>query len=393
MMLAAGPVWAQRVQFPTMVAPNPADAGAAPSAAPPVITAPLTPVPPGATFDPYAAPGSQPAFSLAQTPPAAAVTPAPYSPYSPSPYAPPPGYATPPPYSPTPGALYPDVAPGQAHPMFPPGTQFPSFGQPLRLLQGVWLRETYLFGIGGSDALVVDDVETSATFAVPIVFSQPPLLITPGFGVHFFGGPSTTPTQPADLPPRTYDAYLDLAWQPRVNEWLSFNLGARAGIYSDFDAVNFHSIRVMGRGLGIVAVTPTLQVAVGAVYIDRNLIKLLPAGGFIWTPNPDTRFEVLFPNPKLAHRWTTIGTTDLWYYIAGEYGGGAWTVKRAYTGADDDVDYNDIRVMLGLETYGVSRVRAMAETGFVFNRQIIYRSGTPQFDPSDTVMVRAGLTY
>ncbi len=114
----------------------------------------------------------------------------------------------------------------QANPMFPPGTQFPSFGQPLRLLQGVWLRDTYLFGIGGSNALMVNDTETSATFAVPIVFSQPPLLITPGFGVHFFGGPSTTPTQPADLPPRTYDAYLDLAWQPRVNEWLSFNLGA-----------------------------------------------------------------------------------------------------------------------------------------------------------------------
>ena len=179
-------------------------------ASPPVITAPLTPVPPGATFDPYAVPSSQPPYSLAQTPPAAA--PAPYSPYTPSPYAPPPGSATPPPYSPTPGALYPDVGPAQAQPIYQPVTPLPVLGQPLRLLQGVWLRETYLFGNGGSNALEVNDIETSATFAVPMFFCQPPLLITPGFGVHFFGGPSTTPTQPGDLPPETYDAYIDVAW-------------------------------------------------------------------------------------------------------------------------------------------------------------------------------------
>lgn len=430
-MLAAGPAWAQRVQFPTMVSPSAADPGAAsapaaaaapatatpvvtvaaapppasaapassavtfagsPSSGPPILTGPLTPVPPGTTFDPYADPMSQPTYSVAQAPPPAPT----YSPYAPSPYAPPPAATAPPVYSSTPGALYPDVGPAPAapaRPYFPPGTQFPALHQPLRLLQGVWLRDTYLFGIGGSNALSVNDTEFSATFAVPLLFNQPPLLITPGFGVHFWGGPSTTPTQPADLPPETYDAYLDLAWQPKVNEWLSFNLGARAGIYSDFHAVDFQSIRIMGRGLAVVAVTPNVQIAAGVVYIDRLPIKLLPAGGFIWTPNPDTRFEVLFPNPKISHRWTTIGTTDLWCYLAGEYGGGAWTVRRAFTGADDDVGYNDIRVMLGLETFGTSRYRGMFEVGGVFNRQLVYRSGTPQFDPSDTVMLRAGLVY
>jgi hypothetical protein len=392
-MLASGPVWAQRVQFPTMVSPNPADASGgtyAPATAPSSIT-PLSSPPGVASWDPYASTSAPPPVSLAQA--------TPYSPYAPSPYAPPPGYAPQPAYAPaptysaTPSALYPDPALNPACPPAYPVQPFVQVGQPLRFLQTIFLRDTWLASSGGSQALTVNDVETSATFAVPVFFTQPPVLITPGFGVHFFGGPSTMPPDFADLPPRTYDAYLDGAWQPRVNEWLSFNLGARGGIYSDFHAVNTHSIRIMGRGLGIIAITQNLQFAVGAVYLDRNRIKLLPAGGFIWTPNPDARYEILFPNPKLAHRLTTVGTTDVWIYVAGEYGGGAWTIRRAYTGVSDDIDYNDCRVMLGLDTFGVSKLRGMMEVGYVFNRQILYRSGTPQFDPSDTVMIRAGLTY
>jgi hypothetical protein len=183
-----------------------------------------------------------------------------------------------------------------------------------------------------------------------------------------------------------------VAWQPKINNFLSLNLGARAGIYSDFNAVDTQSIRIMGRALGVINLRNDIQIAVGVTYIDRIPIKLLPAGGVIYTPNPDTRYEIIFPNPKISHRFTTLGTTDLWLYVAGEYGGGAWTVHRA-SGADDDFGYNDIRVSLGMETYGPSKVRGMFEIGYVFDRQIVYRSGTPQFDPADTIMLRAGLNY
>ena len=244
----------------------------------------------------------------------------------------------------------------------------------------------------GSTPLGVQDLETSATFAVPFFRAYNPILITPGFGVHFFSGPVTTPANMADLPPQTYDAYIDTAWHPQITSWLSANLGVRTGVYTDFNTFTTHSIRIMGRGLGIVTLTPTLQVAAGVVYIDRNLIKLLPAGGIIWRPSPDARYDILFPNPKLARRYTTIGTTDLWWYVAGEYGGGAWTIKRA-GGGTDDVDYNDIRVSLGAETFALSGLHSFFEVGYVFDRQIIYRSATPEFNPSNNVMLRAGLTY
>jgi hypothetical protein len=147
----------------------------------------------------------------------------------------------------------------------------------------------------------------------------------------------------------------------------------------------------MGRGLGIVTLTPTLQLALGVVYIDRVLIKLFPAGGLIWTPNPDARYEILFPNPKLAHRWTTLGNTDMWGYISGEYGGGSWTIERI--NGNDQADYNDIRVNLGLEGYGFRGLHGFFEVGYVFERQIIYRYGPDNYYPSDTVMLRAGLEY
>jgi hypothetical protein len=259
-------------------------------------------------------------------------------------------------------------------------------------LQELRVRDDQLLGIGGTNALTVNDFETSATFALPFFQSNAPLLITPGFGMHFFGGPLTQPPTFADLPPRTYDAYLDAGWHPQFNPWFGANLGVRGGAYTDFNTFNTHSIRIMGRGLGILTVTPTVQLAAGVVYIDRNRIKLLPAGGIIWIPNPDRRYEILFPNPKLARRWTTLGNTDVWLYASGEYGGGAWTIQRA-DGSSDDVDYNDIRANLGIESYSLRGVHSFFEVGGVFNRQILYRSGTPSFYPTDTVMLRAGLSF
>jgi hypothetical protein len=269
------------------------------------------------------------------------------------------------------------------------------FNQPLRFLQEVRGRYTWLSPMG-SNSLGVQDVDTSATFALPFLRTTNPLLITPGFTAHFFEGPATVAPNFADLPPVTYDAFLDGAWHPQVSSWFGANLGVRVGAYTDFNTFTTHSIRIMGRGLGVVTLTPTLQIAAGVVYIDRVLIKMLPAGGVIWTPNPDARYEFLFPNPKLARRLTTLGNTDLWIYAFGEYGGGSWTIQRhnaVFGDFNDQADYNDIRFGGGIESFGYRGLHGLFEVAYVFNREIIYRSGTPNFNPSDTIMLRAGLSY
>jgi hypothetical protein len=264
-----------------------------------------------------------------------------------------------------------------------------------RFLQDIQFEYTWLAPIGGANRLGINSMELFGTFAFPIFYNtQSPLLVTPGFAVHFLEGPISNGATPADLPPRLYDAYLDFAWKPCITPWLGADLGVRTGIYSDFETFETESLRLMGRALGMLTFTPDLQIALGIVYLDRNRVKLLPAGGVIWTPTPDRRYEIVFPYPKLAKRLRDIGTAQWWCYVAGEYGGGAWTVERDPAGVTDSIDYNDIRVMLGFDWIALSGLRGFIETGYAFDREIIYtKAPPPNFDPDDTFMLRAGVVF
>ena len=140
--------------------------------------------------------------------------------------------------------------------------------------------------------------------------------------------------------------------------------------------------------------TPTVKVKGGIWYLDRNKVKLLPAGGIVWTPSAETRLDIFFPNPKLARRLSNMGNTEFWLFLAGEYGGGNWTIKRAVgpaAGDVDSVDYNDMRVGVGLEFNNPGRISGLFEVGVAFERELIYRNGPPdEFNPNTTVYLRAG---
>ncbi len=288
-----------------------------------------------------------------------------------------------------------------APPALPPGPLVGApdvaYAQTTRFWQYTSFEYTFLAPTGGSKKLGLDRLETSATFAMPLAYQWAPLLITPGFAVNYWNGPEGDATLATpDLPPRTYDAYLDFAWRPQVTELVSADLSVRPGVYSDFKYFNKQSFRVKGRALLLFGYSSTTQVAAGIVYINRFKNKILPAGGVIWTPNPDTRFEFIFPQPKLAQRLTTVGNTDWWWYVGGEYGGGAWTIRRA-NGAKDGFDYNDIRAYLGFEWRPCSGLQGpigYVELGFVFDRQVFYASrATAQFTPDPTFMLCAGFRY
>ena len=144
--------------------------------------------------------------------------------------------------------------------------------------------------------------------------------------------------------------------------------------------------------------TPTSTLKGGVYYLDRNSIKLVPAGGVLCQPNPFTRYDIFFPQPKFARYCRTLGTRDLWWYLAGDFGGGTWTIKRT-DGMEDSVDINDYRAIIGLEwgtsdAIRVGRRTGFAEFGYVFNREVEYRYN-PQdnLTPNDGFMVRAGIGY
>jgi hypothetical protein len=128
-------------------------------------------------------------------------------------------------------------------------------------------------------------------------------------------------------------------------------------------------------------------------YLDRNKVKALPVAGLVWQPNRDLNLRLVFPYPKLAYRVGEQSDFHFWLYVAGEYGGGAWDFKSD-SGASDSVEYDDIRVTLGLECRTHSGTpTGLIEVGYVFARRLRYQSFTPEFEPSDTVMARIGWTY
>jgi hypothetical protein len=270
------------------------------------------------------------------------------------------------------------------------------------------------FNPGGSQSLGINDVDLNVTCAFPLFHNiQTPLLVTPGFAVHYWQGPISvapaTPadTMPSDLPPQTYDAYLDFAWNPQISESFGAELNFRTGVYSDFNRVTSDSIRFMGKGMAVMKLWPHVAIKAGVWYLDRVKVKLLPAGGIVWTPNDEIYFNILFPNPKIAKRLTIWGNTEWWLYGAGDYGGGSWTIKRdtgfgpgvpdwkhPADGTYTQFDYNDIRVAVGLEFKTLRQMEGHLEVGLSCSRELIYRDQLPPaYYPTNTVYLGAGLSY
>jgi len=266
------------------------------------------------------------------------------------------------------------------------------FARIQRFLQQISFEHTWLYSENGGDDLSINRSEISATFGIPVFYNpDTPLLLTPGFAFNWLEGPASTV---ADLPPRVYDAYLDGAWHPRLTDWFHADLGLRTGVWTDFEEVSTDSIRILGRGLGVLAFSPHFDVLIGAWYLDRNRIKLLPAGGIHWHPNSNWDAYLVFPNPKIRRRSINIGSSQWWMYVAGEYGGGRWTVERL-GGVGDDIDYNDIRLIYGLEWETQTQARGHIEIAYVFNREILYArtNSPPKLDLDDTFMIRAGVDF
>lgn len=242
------------------------------------------------------------------------------------------------------------------------------------------------------DGLGVTELDVNATFTVPVFGDLAPLKITPGFVARSWEGPTTeiVPGRP-DLPPQVYDLNLDFGWRPRLAEWLFVDLGFTPGLYTDLRSLN-DSFRLRGRALTIVALSERLQIVGGLLYTNRNNTKILPAGGVLWSPDDDTKLELLFPQPKLSRRFVTTRDGQWWGYVAGEFGGGAWSVQRD-SGVDDSVDYRDIRALLGVEHVNACGVKWRAEVGYVFGRRVDFVSNVGDYDPAATILLRAGLSY
>lgn len=311
-----------------------------------------------------------------------------------------------PPGSYPPGAYPPGTYPPGAYPSSNPQSLFPtgwptdtasSFLNTQRFCLGPRFRHAWVTRDDTPNSLGINDTDVSIAFQIPNFFnSNQPLYLLPSFGLHVWDGPNGNTG--ADLPPLAYSAFLDAGWESDPNQIIGADLGVRVGAFTDFNTFNSDSWRYMGKALAKVRITPTMLFRLGVIYADRNQIKLIPAGGILWQPNPNTRWDIFFPEPKLSSYMTTLGKNDWWWYIGGYYGGGSWTVERD-DGTSDRIDINDLRVMVGFEWGKNELLRTGRRIGFIEGGYVFDRNITYVVDPTDTLdlenawVLRAGLAY
>jgi len=288
-------------------------------------------------------------------------------------------------------------------PALPGAAPAVTFTTMTRFLNIVRFEYAYFPG-NGVNELGINDIEINGSFSFPLFGNiETPVLVTPGFATHFWSGPKDNGPDPtADMPPSTYDAYLDVSWTPQLSPVFGAELGVRVGVYSDFTHTSTHALRITGSGLFTLVLTPTMTLKAGVSYLDRNEIKLLPMGGIEWFPHGqegNCRMDIFFPSPKLACRINNGSAADWWWYVRGDYGGGNWAIKRqnpdpAIDGMIDTVDYNDIRVALGIEVDPPNGCDAMFEVGISFDRELVYRSSQPRYyRPNTTMFLGAKLFF
>ena len=281
------------------------------------------------------------------------------------------------------------------------------------LFEGSWLPRN------GENGFGFDTLELKAVFGLPCPTREYPLLITPGFAVHYLDGPAAVA-----LPSRLYDAYVEFRWLGHLTPRLGFDVAVTPGEASDFRQDDSHALRITGHGIAAWTWTPTLKLVLGADYLDRTDVPLLPVAGLIWTPDDDTKFSLVFPQPKISrrvhwsrihwsrshdddiqdiamaigrdpHDWNGIHKDDVqdWVYIGGELGGGTWAIRRS-DGADDDLlNYRDLRVFVGIERQEIGRISPRLEIGYVFARKLDLDQAATDYYPRDTLMLRGALVY
>ena len=259
------------------------------------------------------------------------------------------------------------------------------------VFQKIYLTGTWLPQLEG-DSLGWGDLETGVVLGFPFLRRDTPLVVTPLFGIHFLERPAGL-----DLPDRVYDAEVEFRHLRKFGDgpW-AMDASVKLGSYSDFEVDHSDAFRVTGRGFGVYEGVPGTKWVLGVLYVNRAGISVLPAGGVIFESNPDVKYEILFPRPRVAWRLEggIPGSGDeRWFYLAGEFGGGVWSVQRPTSLQQVQIDYSDVRIMAGCERIIAGGLSRRFEFGYVFGRTLRSGGVVPDQRFDDTLMARVGIAY
>ncbi len=236
-----------------------------------------------------------------------------------------------------------------------------------------WLPSSGVHGFG------MVDLAATRLFKIPLDENWGELSVSPGIAAHVWNGPNGIV-----LPSTVYDAYLDVDWTHAFSEEWSLQLNMTPGFYGDFRRWDHKSI-VQTNGSAVLEwqATPTVSVQAGAIYLRQFHPHYLPVLGIDWRPNPDTRLQLIFPEPRLSRRIWQRDSQQAWLYALGQVAGGAWSVTPP-SGPTGVVRYSDLRAGVGLEVISKKELSGSIEAGYVFHRNL-FTPAVGNFSPSDTL--------
>lgn len=228
-----------------------------------------------------------------------------------------------------------------------------------------------------------DDFGDFSLESIPSLAAGEKMGLVGSTSFHFLSGPSRT-----DMPPRLFD--FQIGWQQRnwTSDTFGYDLSARVGAFSDFEGSARKGIRFPGHAVGYYRWNATLDLVLGIEVLDRDDISLLPVVGVILKPRDDLLLELVFPRPRIEVLMTPTHSL----YLAGELGGGTWAIERT-TQNNDVVTYRDLRLLLGISSRDEKGNQSGLEIGYVFGRDLSYRSGVGDYQPGDTLLIRLTNRY
>lgn len=230
--------------------------------------------------------------------------------------------------------------------------------------------------------------QTSIGLGVPLGSFENILGVTPAFRVDWLDAPGTL-----DVPNEVYEAGVNLFWRKPLQERWSAMAIVRPSWRSDFTTSD-QALRLFGLALLNWEHTPDcLTLSFGTVWLGRADLPVLPAVGLTWTPQPETRVELRFPESKLAWRLAKDGAaSETWAHLSMGIGGNTWAVTRA-SGLSDELSLRDIRIRLGMEHVVDGGAGWIVEAGYAFSRTLEYERTATEISLGNAVLLQAGWTW
>jgi hypothetical protein len=104
-------------------------------------------------------------------------------------------------------------------------------------------------------------------------------------------------------------------------------------------------------------------------------------------------YELLFPRPRVLVMVSERPEHEDWLFVAGEFGGGSWSITRVPSATRDVVTFADYRLLVGFERRKNGGAGFRVEAGYVFGRSFEYASTGAEFTPDDAFLLRGTLSF